>query len=328
VTAQAIGTRTQTLTFGAMSTTVTLSVVAAPVAGRSALAEARAAIERVEADCTRFADSPLVRVNAAPDQWHVVPPELYLALEQAARAHVLTGGLFDPRVLRTLVALGYDRSLPFREGPVSVAAPAAVPPAPPAAGGPWRPNFDPARLAIHLGGSPVDLGGIGKGIAVDRAALELAETGGAHLVDAGGDCRFGGNGPDGGGWRVAVEDPFGSGGPLAVLRADDLGVATSSVRLRTWRSGDRRVHHIVDPRSGTSAETGLRAVTVLGPSTATAEVWAKALLIAGPAEAPDLAATVDLAALWIDDDRALHLTARAADRVLWFAPALDVRELS
>ena len=98
-------------------------------------------------------------------------------------------------------------------------------------------------------------------------------------------------------------------------------MATSSVRLRTWRSGDRPVHHIVDPRTGTSAETGLRAVTVLGPDTATAEVWAKALLIAGPAEAPELAAAVDLAALWVDDDRTLHLTARAADRVLWFATA-------
>jgi thiamine biosynthesis lipoprotein len=256
-----------------------------------------------------------------------VPSALYVALERAARAHVLTGGLFDPRVLRPLVALGYDRSLPFHDGPVELPAPESRPPAP-AADGPWRPDFDADRCAVHLGGTPLDLGGIGKGLAVDLASAALGGAGGVHGVDAGGDCRFAGPGPDGDGWRVAVEDPFGSAGAVAVLRADDRGVSTSSVRLRSWRAGDRTVHHIVDPRTGTSADGGLRAVTVLASDTATAEAWSKALLVAGAVDAPGIAAEHELTALWVDDDRRLHLTPAAAAHVLWLAPGIDVQDVA
>ena len=187
------GARSQTFTFGALGATVTLQVVAPPDTGRAALALARAAIDGVATACSRTADSPLGTANAAPDAWHVVPPQLYLALERAARAHELTGALFDPR-------------LPPAGAPAHV--------------GPWRPAFDADRLAVRLG-APVDLGGIGTGIAVDLASAALSGVGDVHLVDAGRGRRFSGHGPDGDGWRVALEDPAGATGRLAVLRADD-----------------------------------------------------------------------------------------------------------
>ena len=60
-------------------------------------------------------------------------PECYQAIAGAAEAHRVTGGLFDPRCLRTLEAWGYDRSLPFAAGPVSLDI--AAPPAPAAPSG-------------------------------------------------------------------------------------------------------------------------------------------------------------------------------------------------
>jgi ApbE family len=81
---------------------------------------------RVERACTRFnPTSPLTLANADPKAWHEVPPKLFNAVREAAHAHLTTAGLFDPRVLRVLESLGYDRSLPFAGGPVTT--PAAQP---------------------------------------------------------------------------------------------------------------------------------------------------------------------------------------------------------
>ena len=71
----------------------------------------------VQETCSRFdAGSPLMRANARPDMWHQMPRECFDALRESYEAYVATSGMFDPRVHDTLVANGYDRSLPFSEG--------------------------------------------------------------------------------------------------------------------------------------------------------------------------------------------------------------------
>ena len=84
---------------------------------------------------------------------------------------------------------------------------------------------------------PVDLGGIGKGLALrwaaDRAAKLLPDRSG-FLLDAGGDIAVSGPGPASGWWLVAIEDPGGANGPAAVLAIADGAVATSSIRINRW----------------------------------------------------------------------------------------------
>ena len=63
----------------------------------------------------------------------------------------------------------------------------------------------------------------------------------------------------------------------------DAACATSSVRVRRWRRGGEQVHHLIDPRSGRSADGGLAAVTVVAADPAWAEVWSKSLFVAGAA---------------------------------------------
>jgi FAD:protein FMN transferase len=295
---------------------------------------------RVEAACTRFdPHSPLMRANDAGEAWCEVPDECYRALSEAARAHRRTDGLFDPRVLSTLVALGYDRSLPFADGPVRVSTrhnrgngsgrgPADVPPLPVPVTGPdrlpaWEPGFDPAREAVRIGPRAVDLGGIGKGLAVRWAAGILEGTGRAFLVEAGGDCHLGGPGPDGGGWRVGVEDPDGGPEPVAVLTLTDTGCATSSLRLRSWQVDGRDAHHLIDPRTGLSAAGGLRSVTVAGLDTATAEVWSKSLLIAGRTQIVALARQHGLGAFWVTDDGRLGCSPAMRPAMLWTASEVE-----
>lgn len=306
-----------TLTFTSMASRVMLRILDGGPAALAALAAARQVVERVEAACTRFdPDSPLMRANADRTAWHQVPEECYLAVEQATRAHLETGGLFDPRVLDALLALGYDRTLPFRSGRVSVTGPAGAAAVPVT---PWRPGLDPARRAIRLGAARIDLGGIGKGLAVRLAAATLAGAGGSHLIEAGGDCHVAGDGPDGDGWQIGVEDPAGGDRPVAVLRLRDTGCATSSRRVRSWRVNGQQVHHLIDPRTGRSADSGLLSVTVLDPDPARAEVWSKSLLIAGRGRIAALAEQRRLPALWVDDRHRTAVSPAMAPSVIWEA---------
>ncbi len=288
-----------------------------PTAVARAVEAALALFARVERACTRFDPrSPLMRANAHPDRWHRVPPECFLAVAEAQSAYQRTGGRFDPRVLADLVRLGYTRSF----GASVTAMHLPGPPARPRAGhGPWRPGFRGASREVRLGADPVDLGGIGKGLAVRWASRLLRAVASDHLVEAGGDCHCAGRAPDGGPWRVGVEDPDGGVDPIAVLELVDRACATSSVRLRRWTAGGRTVHHLVDPRTGRPGGRGLRAVTVVGADPADAEVWSKVVFLAGRSGAERLASRRGLAALWAADDGTVGTTPAMDRYVAWRA---------
>jgi thiamine biosynthesis lipoprotein len=303
-----------------MATNVQMRVVSPSAGAASALDQAQRVFLEVAATCTRFDPlSPLMSANAAPRQWHVVPQVLFAALTEAHAAHLETGGAFDPRVLRRLEAWGYDRTLAFHAGDVSLPGSPheATPERSSRLRKGWHPKFDSARSAVRIGREPVDLGGIGKGLAVRWASAALENAGDAFLVEAGGDLYAAGAGPDGDGWRVGVEDPRGGTEPLAVLSLADLGCATSSVRVRHWRVGGRAVHHIIDPGTGAPADSGLLSVTVVGPDPARAEVWSKALFLAGRGRVRQLADEQGLAALLVDDDGVVGVSRAMRPHLVW-----------
>ncbi len=284
-------------------------------AHRAAMASAAHVFRMVDSTCSRFdPDSALSRLNAAPDRWHQVPDILGRAIDEAHRAYHRTRGRFDPRVHRDLIRLGYDRTLPFGAG--GVETPRPMLPRHPL--GVWRPRFrGGAHPEVHLGGAAIDLGGIGKGLAVRWAAERLHGHVEGFLIDAGGDCACRGNGPDGPGWRVGVEDPGGGVDPLAVVELRDVACATSSVRVRHWRAGGRPVHHLVDPRTGAPGGRGLAAVTVVADDPAEAEVLSKVLFLAGRHRIGDEARRRRLAAQWVADDGEVDESPRFGDFVLW-----------
>jgi thiamine biosynthesis lipoprotein len=308
--------------FRSMASDITLWVVDPGVSAPAASAAAQGVIERVASTCTRFdPTSDLMRANAAGTRWSVVSRECFDALRAAHAAHLDTDGLFDPRVLRALSAYGYDSSLPFETRRLSL----------PAGSGAgirrrglgrrtWRPRFDADRLAVRIGREPVDLGGIGKGLAVRWAADLLGDAGRSALVDAGGDLMALGAGPDGEGWMVAVESPLGDPDPAAVLRVTDRAVATSSTRVRSWTVGGAEVHHLIDPRTGRSADTDLASVTVVGDDPALSEVWSKALFVTGRGDIRAAADDRGLAALWVDRSGRVGTSRAMRPYVEWQVP--------
>lgn len=319
--------------FTSMASTVTFRIVNPAQGADAAIERAQAAVEQIARDCTRFdPGSALMRANAAGasagrwaprgkgrGDWVEVGQTCFDVLRAAYDAYLATDGTFDPRTLASLEALGYDRTW----SRVDHEALATTSPKTKSVVGhsrPWRPAFDERTTSVKLGRRPVDLGGIGKGYAVREAARILAGSGTGVLVEAGGDLATQGCGPLGRPWRASVEDPFAGPEPVAVLDVSDAAAATSSIRLRQWVSGGRPVHHLIDPRTGQPADSGLRSVTVVGPDPAVAEVWSKSLFIHGRMAIRSVSTARDLAALWVDDAGRVQMSPAMRPRVLWSVP--------
>lgn len=275
---------------------------------------------QVETQCTRFdPGSDLMLANAAATDWHFVGPYCYAALAEAARAFEATGGRFDPRVLRRLQRLGYTASMPFGASDIDIdgeidgdaTGTDAV------ESSPWLPEFDSVRQMVRVGSRPVDLGGIGKGLAVRWSAQRIDAENPSFLIDAGGDCFARGAGPDGGPWRIAVEDPLGGEQPRAVLAITDAACVTSSIRLRRWRVAGTPVHHLIDPRTGAPGGAGLLAVTVVSSDPAEAEIWSKVLFLSGSERIADAARAHSAAALWVHNDGKLAMSEPMGPLVIW-----------
>ena len=282
---------------------------------QSAVDRALAVFHDVETECSRFDEhSALMRANAANTEWVAVPPRCFEALVAAAVSYRRTAGRFDPRVHDDLRRLGYERSLAFESEDVVLATPAVQqrPELPE-----WNPRFQARRGLVHLDGYSVDLGGIGKGLAVRWAAEVLDETTANFLIEAGGDCYAAGHAPDGGHWRIGIEDPMDSAEPIGVLAVSDCAVATSSVRIRRWTAGGAQVHHLIDPRTGLPGGDGLRAVTVVGPDAADAEVEAKTLFLEGRLRIADAVRAASIAACWVATDGTATFSTAIEPHLQW-----------
>ncbi len=263
--------------FGAMGTICVVAITAGlpdQKRARGALAAGRAEIDACERVLSRFdPESDLSALNGAAGEWIDADERLVDALGLAVRARSETDGRFDPTILPALVAAGYDRGFDElvhdREPSPICGLPARAEISVDTAGG-------RARLEIGAG---VDLGGIGKGFAADRALAAMraewpAMPGG--LVDLGGDVAVCGVPPDGGPWCIAVADPRRETDILGTLELRWGAVATSGRDRRRFGPGGS-LHHLIDPETGAPAEAGPLAVTVVALGGAEAEAHATAL---------------------------------------------------
>lgn len=270
-------------TFRAMNSDI---LMAAEGSGASQGFEvARRYIEASERRFTRFAQtSELTQVNQGAGNWMKVSPEMFEVLETALACHRETGGLFDPTILPDLEHAGYTKSMD--ELCLSGAAPQTNLQARSEKAAFNRLELRRSDLSIRLPlGMRIDLGGIAKGWIAEQAALKLADFSSACAVSAGGDMFLIGT-PEGmENWEIGLEDLRQPSLDLMTLQVDHGAVATSSVVKRVWQQGTSTRHHLIDPRTGEPAITPWWSVTVLAPSAATAEVFAKAILIGGPENA-------------------------------------------
>jgi thiamine biosynthesis lipoprotein len=265
--------------FRAIGTTATVVVQEPDEADLAECTLARA-LEEIDLACSRFrADSELAMLHAEAGRPVQVSSLLFEALEVACRVAARTGGAVDPTVGNAICALGYDADLDEVQ---------ARPPQPPralgAVPGYWHVQLNSRTREVRIPrGVRLDLGSTAKALAADRAATRIAHAvNDGVLVSLGGDVAVVGP-PPSDGWAVGIAHE--SSAPpeevdqvVAIRRG---GLASSAAGARTWKTGSREVHHIVDPRTGNCVESYWSLVSATGPSCVEANLVTTASLVWG-----------------------------------------------
>jgi thiamine biosynthesis lipoprotein len=293
----------ETIQFRAMNTDVLLAAEGQPDQLDEGFQAARGFIQQSEIRFSRFSEeSELSQLNRSAGKWFQASPHLFEVIGLALRFFHLTRGLFDPSILPDLKRLGYDKSMDLlREKGAAPLFESLL--------GGDRPSFiemdldeDNQRIMLPTG-MELDLGGIAKGWIAERASILLSKYAPTCAVNAGGDMFLLGLPQGQNRWPVELEDPFKPEKTLTLLAVKPGGVATSTVTKRTWKQGNKKRHHLIDPRSGMPARSAWVSVTVMAQHAYEAEVFAKALLIAGPEQAQEIARNSGINFYYVAVDR-------------------------
>jgi thiamine biosynthesis lipoprotein len=133
----------------------------------------------------------------------------------------------------------------------------------------------------------IDLGGLGKGFTADNiTALLKSHSETSALIAMSGDISALGKRPDGRPWRVGIQDPRFPENPdalVTIVELTDMAVSTSGNYRRFVEINGRRYSHIVDPRTGFTAEN-VPSVSVIGPDALTTDIMDTALSVLGVKE--------------------------------------------
>ena len=281
----------------ALGTTYRVTVISTegPVDPDSLEAGLEEAIERVDqAMSTWRDDSELTRFNESDStEWTVIGDSLFKVLEQASNVSLRTGGAFDITVgplvdLWGFGATGPVSALPSEEEVRTALALVGF------AGLELRNSPRSARKAYP--GMRLDLSAIAKGYAVDQVSAFLDDVGiENYLVEIGGELRASGTTGQGGPWRVAVDIPTPSGGIQAIMKLQDISIATSGDYRDYLMIDGQRYSHTLNPVTGRPVAQALSSVTVLASDTMTADALATALIVMGPVDGFSYAVENDMA---------------------------------
>ena len=166
-------------------------------------------------------------------------------------------------------------------------------------------NEDAGTVMLRHAGQRIDLGGVAKGYAVDGLRRRLRQNG-VHraLLNLGGTVAAMGCAA-----RIGVQDPFRpTGVSMGTLTLEDRCAITSGVYERCARIGGRFYHHIIDPRTGFPANSGLVSVTLIGEDAAELDALATASVILGLEESAALLAARNIEAVFVTDTGRVLIT--------------------
>jgi FAD:protein FMN transferase len=254
----------------------TVCEVAVPAAGKASIENAFAEAKRIEEMLSTWIDeSELSRLNRGA---HAPSNELRALLETADAWSRRTNGAFDPRI-KSLIEVWKTRedgALPNR-----------------------------GAIALAMQSRKWEEGAFGKGYALDRmlAKLDAAEA----MIDFGGQVVVRGE------LRVTIADPADRRRPLVALTMRDASLSTSSGSEKTFEVEGRRFSHILDPRTG-EALPPRGSVSVLAGDALTADILSTALYVMGEDEGLRWADANGVAAIFINTQRTIRLSAKARER--------------
>ena len=300
----------QTAQVFAMDTVMDLTVYGDDAAAHTALQDAESEINRLDALLSRQnEESEIAAVNRGAGEPVEVDPEVLALLKTAVGYYEMTDGALDITVAPLMDAWNFTGDTPRV---------------------PDRAELD--ALLTHVGadriifgddtvtlepGMAVDLGGIAKGYTSDCLAEVFARDGiSSAMVSLGGNVYVCGTKPDGTAWNVAVEDPNDTGAYLGVVQMQDAFAITSGGYQRYFERDGVRYYHILDPKTGDVARSGLTSVTVICQNGTMGDALSTALFVMGCDKAVDFWRTsgLDFDMILMDENGTVYLTEGLKDR--------------
>ena len=252
-------------------------------------AQGNAAIEAVMDDMRRIDDlmshykpeSQLSQINARANREPVpVDKELFDLIKLSTYYSQITQGAFDI----TYASVGYLYNYPEHVHPTEAQIQDALPAVN------WRNlQLDEAHHTVRFehAGMRIDLGGIGKGYAVDRGIDILKARGFEHaVVTAGGDTRILGD-HMGRPWLVAIRHPDNPQKVVTRIPLSDSAMSTSGDYERYFDEDGVRYHHIIDPHTGHSASK-VRSATIIAPTATQTDGMSKTAFVLGAEKALEI----------------------------------------
>lgn len=268
-----------------MNTTITIDVIKSAqnstIEINDAIELAYGEFDRIVKKFTRFnQDSELSNLNRNGGQWTGVSEEFVMLINKMLELSRQTDGAFDPTVIDFLETYGYDPNYDFSklDNPdldEMVEKMANTRPS-------WKEiEVNKAKNEVKLAKEQrIDLGGIGKGYAIDCAYEHLNKFDN-FLIDGGGDIRCKGVNDKGEPWKLDLlhknkVDESGNPEIIGQVKVSDMAIACSG----SWARRVKQFHHILDPRTGAPVES-MQTVYVSAPDATTADAWATALFVGG-----------------------------------------------
>ena len=255
-----------------------------PASLRAAGEEALRLVEELEAQLSLFQPgSEIAHLNVRAAREPVrVTPALFSLLQHARRLHEESGGAFDITIAPLVRCWGFMGGKGRLPRPEEVAAARAKV-------GMGLVQLNPGDLTVQFArdGVMLDLGAIGKGYAIERAAEVLREAGVTSALIHGGTSTVQAIGQPPGEecWKIALETPFRSPETptlLATVPLKDEAMSVSGIKDHCFEAGGRTFGHIIDPRTGEPALGAVLAAVVL-PSATETDALSTALLTLGQA---------------------------------------------
>jgi thiamine biosynthesis lipoprotein len=244
--------------------------------GEAAIAAVMAEMHRIDRAMSPYKpESELSRINREAAERPVpISQEMFDILSRSIEFSKISGGTFDITFSSVGYLYDYRRHIKPTDKEIEQALP----------GIDYRHiQLDARKRTVRFArpGVRIDLGGIGKGHAVDNGIALLKKRGITQaIVTAGGDSRVLG---DRGGrpWMVGIRDPRRKDNMVAVIPLINSAISTSGDYERYFEVDGERYHHILNPKTGRSA-TGVHSVSVIGPDATTTDGLTKPVFILGP----------------------------------------------
>lgn len=273
----------------------------------AALDEAVAEIERLDALWSiASSDGEIARLNA--EKQITASADTLALLTRAKEISAATDGLFSTTIAPLMEAWGFtsgDYRVPDEAELSALLA-----------------HVDDEEIAISdstvtiPADAKVDLGGIAKGFTSARVMEIFRENGvESGILSLGGNVQALGTKPDGSLWRVGLQDPADERALFATLELADKAVITSGAYERNFEQDGIVYHHIIDPRTGYPAESGLSSVTIVSDDGTLADGLSTALFIMGKEAAVEFwrSHRDDFDMVLLADDGAVTVSAGIAD---------------